>query len=52
MRWGRGLSFPVEERINPWKDGGAAETRLLKGRNVMPRSLEFSLVFEDLWTDV
>lgn len=39
-------SFPVEEIADPWKDGGAAEARLFTSWNVIPRSLEFSLVFE------
>lgn len=46
------LSFPVEEIAEPWKDGGATETRLFKSWNVIPRNLEFSLVFEDLGTDM
>lgn len=41
----RVLSFPVEEIADPWKDGGATETRLFKSWNVIPRNLEFNLVF-------
>lgn len=38
--------------MDPWKDGGAAEARLLRGSYVIPRSAEFGLVFDGLGTGV
>ena len=42
------LSFPVEEIADLWKDGGAAEARLFKSWNVIPRSLGAPLVAQRL----
>lgn len=49
---GQGVSFRAEGRVVPWKDGGAAKARLLRGSNVKRRSLDLSLVFEHPGTDI
>lgn len=49
---GGGGCHSQQERTDPRMDEGAAKARLQRGLNVIPRSLELSLVFEDPGTDV